>query len=443
MSFQQGVTGLNAAGKNLDVIGNNVANASTIGAKAARAEFADIYSRAAGAGQSAGIGVSTAAVAQQFSQGNISSSNNPLDIAINGNGFFQLKDANGLVQYSRNGQFKVDNKGFVTNDQGLKLLGHEINSMGSAGPGPATSIQLPTAGIAPTTTSAIRLEINLDARSKTTSTVALAADPAATSNIDFNNDKTYNNATSLNVYDKKGQTVGLTYFFQKTDVADTWNVYASASGEAVVVPKGSPAVPVATVTFAPDGQTVTSLKDSTGSSTDANGTAYSTTAFPLPQIPSTGTGALITEPIDGIKLDIGKLTQYGAVFGPTDVSQNGFAPGRLTSVAVQDNGTIVASYSSGQSAPIAKLELATFRNVQGLQPLGGNSWSASFSSGDPVLGDPGGGNLGLLASQSLEESNVDLTGELVNMMVAQRIYQANAQTIKTQDSVMQTLVNLR
>jgi flagellar hook protein FlgE len=419
MSFQQGVTGLNAAGRNLDVIGNNVANASTVGAKTARAEFADIYSRAAGgAGNSVGAGVSLATVAQQFSQGNISSSDNPLDVAINGNGFFQLKDPNGVLQYSRNGQFKIDNKGFVVNDQGLKLLGHSIAS-GSMVPGAATPIQLPTAGIPPTPTSNVKLEINVDARSKQTFTGATPA-------IDINDDKTYNNATSLNVYDMKGQAVGLTYFFQKA-ATDTWNVYASANGVALNADGSGNPQPIATAVFPPDG-----------------GQPTSPLSPVLIDVPATGVGtAAATEPILGIKLDVTKLTQYGAVFGPTDVSQDGFPPGRLTSVAVQSNGTLMASYSSGQSEPIAKLELATFRNVQGLQPVGGNAWTASFTSGDPVLGEPGGGNLGLLSSQSLEESNVDLTSELVNMMVAQRIYQANAQTIKTQDSVMQTLVNLR
>ncbi|OYV01706.1 MAG: hypothetical protein CFE45_03640 [Burkholderiales bacterium PBB5] len=237
--------------------------------------------------------------------------------------------------------------------------------------------------------------------------------------------------------------MGLTYFFQKTGTTDTWNIYAAANGVAVVDPPGSTVAPVATVTFSSDGKTVMDIKDAAGSNSGADGVAYSPTSFPLPTIPSTGTGASTTEPIAGIKLNISGLTQYGNVFGPTDVSQDGFPPGRLSSIAVQPDGVLVASYSSGQSAPIAKLELASFRNVQGLQPLGGNSWAGSFESGDPVLGDAGGGNLGLLSSQSLEESNIDLTGELVNMMVAQRIYQANAQTIKTQDSVMQTLVNLR
>ena len=442
MSFQQGVTGLNAAGRNLDVIGNNVSNASTIGAKASRAEFADIYARASGSGsQSSGIGVGVSQVAQQFSQGNISSTQNPMDIAINGNGFFQLKDANGLLQYSRNGQFKVDNKGFVVNDQKLQLLGHQITSLGSLVPGKATPIQLPTAGIQPTPTSSITLEINLDSRSKQT------FDAAATTPIDINNDKTYNNATSLNLYDSEGQSVGVTYFFQKAAAADTWNVYAAAGNTMV---GGTPTVPVAVLAFDASGK-ITSVADGAGNTADANGVAYDASKFPLPQIPATNGGATKPIPSDAdaadptklIKLDLAKLTQYGAAFGPTDVRQNGFPPGRLSGISVQTDGILMASYSSGQSAPVAKLELANFRNVQGLQPMGGNGWSATAESGDPVLGEPGGGNLGLLSSQSLEESNVDLTGELVNMMVAQRIYQANAQTIKTQDSVMQTLVNLR
>ncbi len=144
-----------------------------------------------------------------------------------------------------------------------------------------------------------------------------------------------------------------------------------------------------------------------------------------------------------MELDLSKLTQYGAIFGVTNVTQDGFPPGQLNAIKIQPNGIVLATYSSGQSTPVGQVELATFRNVQGLQPLGGNVWGATFESGDAVPGTPGSGNLGVLQAGVVEESNVDLTQELVAMMVAQRIYQANAQTIKTQDSVLQTLVNLR
>ena len=427
MSFQQGVSGLTASARNLEVIGNNVANASTVGAKVARAEFADVYARAVSGGASSiGLGVSQTAVTQQFSQGSFKTTDGPLDMAINGGGFFQLKDLSGNSQYTRNGQFKVDREGFITNTQGARLLGYPANDQGVLVPGQAQPLILPTAGIKPSVTKGVTLELNLDARATAT------FDAAATQMIDFNNAKTYNNATSVNVYDTKGQEVALTYYFQKS-VADTWNVYAAANGVPVNPDGAGVAQPITTISFPSNGSAPINQVDPS--------LPLDPVAFNVPAT-SNFQGA-VTEPISGVKLDMKTLTQYGAIFGVTNVTQDGFPPGQLNSIKIQPNGIVLAAYSSGQSTPIGQVELSTFRNVQGLQPLGGNVWGATFESGDPVPGTPGSGNLGVLQSGVVEESNVDLTQELVAMMVAQRIYQANAQTIKTQDSVLQTLVNLR
>ena len=427
MSFQQGVSGLTAAGRNLEVIGNNVANASTVGAKVSRAEFADIYARAvSGGANNIGIGVSLAAVTQQFSQGSISSTDNPLDLAINGGGFFQLKDLNGTLQYSRNGQLQVDRNGYIANSQGSRLLGYPANDQGTLVPGQAQPLTLPTSGIKPSMTGNVALELNLDARAKVTN------DPAVTPVIDFNDAKTYNSATSVNIYDTKGQEVALTYFFQKS-APDTWSVYAAANGVTVTPDGNGDPLPISSFTFPSDGSAPINPDDAT--------LPFDLVSFDVPAT-SNAQGA-VTEPIPGIEIDLSSITQYGAIFGVTNVTQDGFPPGQLSTIAIQPNGIVLATYSSGQSTPIGQVELATFRNVQGLRPLGGNVWGATYDSGDPVLGTPGSGNLGIIQSGAVEESNVDLTSELVNMMVAQRIYQANAQTIKTQDSVLQTLVNLR
>ncbi len=418
MSFQQGVSGLNAASRNLEVIGNNVANASTVGAKSSRAEFADIYARASSGNSAVGLGVAVGAVTQQFSQGSISATNNPLDVAINGSGFFQVLDPNGNTLYTRNGQFQVDNAGYVTNAQGQKLVGIPASYTAGQVPGKAQPLLVPTAGTSPRATANVNLEINLDARGK-------IMDPVATP-VNFGVASSYNSSTSINVYDAKGGEVAMTYFFQKT-APDTWNVYGAANGEPLL-PDGSPSgAPITQVIFSGDGRS-----------------PLSPTVPLIIDVPRTGAGTRSeSQAINGLKVDITTMTQYGSPFGPTALSQDGFAAGRLNSISIEDNGTVMASYSSGQSSAIAHLELANFRNNQGLRPMGGNSWAASFESGEPVLGTPGGGNLGLLKASALEDSNVDLTGELVSMMVAQRVYQANAQTIKTQDAVLQTLVNLR
>ncbi len=420
MSFQQGLAGLNATSKSLEVIGNNIANAGTYGAKQARAEFADMYATAMnGAGANTiGIGVNLAAVSQQFTQGNIVTTENPLDLAINGAGFFQVSDGFNPVMYTRNGQFKLDRDGYVVNNNKQRLMGYPADGTGQIQPGLSVPLRLPTAGITPAATTEMRLEMNLDSRSKTTL-------PASGPRIDFGDADTYNNATSLTVYDAKGQDVALTYYFQKT-ATDTWNVYITANGQPIASDANGP-LPVTTIQF------------------PANGGTPTAPVGPLSvDIPASvnAVGAQ-TLPITGVSLDVSGATQYGAKFSVTDLSQDGYAPGQLVGMQFESNGVVMARYSNGQSKPAGQVEIANFRNPQGLTPLGGNVWTRSFASGDPVTGTPASGNLGALQAGALEESNIDLTAELVSMMTAQRNYQANAQTIKTQDQVMQTLVNLR
>jgi len=423
MSFQQGLSGLNAASKNLEVIGNNVANASTFGAKSSRAEFSDMYAAAlnGGGANNIGIGVNLSSVAQQFTQGNITSTANPMDIAINGAGFFQLTDGVNPPLYSRNGQFKIDKDGFLVNNQQQMLIGYPTDAMGVVQPGSAGPIQLPTAGITPNATSRIDVEMNLDSRAATTL-------PTVGPQIDFGDASTYNNATSLTVYDAKGQEVVMTYYFQKAST-DTWNVYAAANGRSVLDNGATPPVPqpVTTIQFPSNG----------GSPISPAG------AVNLDVPATTNSVGAATVAIPGVQLSLRGATQYGAPFGVTNLSQNGFAPGQLSNVVIEADGTLMARYSNGQSKPAGQLVLATFRNPQGLVPMGGNAWAASYGSGTPITGVPGDGNLGALQAGALEESNVDLTGELVNMITAQRVYQANAQTIKTQDQALQTLVNMR
>jgi len=438
MAFQQGLSGLNAASKNLDVIGNNIANSGTYGAKGSRAEFADVYAAALnGAGQNqVGIGTSLQSVAQQFTQGNISTTENPMDLAINGGGFFQVSDGLNPTRYSRNGQFKVSKDGFVVNNEGLKLMGYPANGAGVIQPGTAQPLQLPTGGIPPAVTTEIEMEFTLDSR------LAATAPGGGTGvGMDLADSTTYNNATSLTVYDAKGQDVAVTFYFQKAataaDGTDTWNVYATANGSAFDTDAtgaaialdafGNPTAPYTTITF-----------PSTG------GSPTSPTAAISMNVPA-GTGARgnATLAIAGIQLDLTGATENGSSFAVTNLTQDGYAPGQLTGIQVANNGIVQARYSNGQSKPAGQVELASFRNPQGLQTMGGNVWIRTVASGDAVVGVPGDGNMGALQSGALEESNVDLTAELVNMVTAQRAYQANAQTIKTQDQVLQTIVNLR
>jgi flagellar hook protein FlgE len=420
MSFQQGLSGLNASAKNLQVIGNNIANANTYGAKTARAEFADVYAASLGAPASGqiGLGAKLAAVAQQFSQGNIKTTDNPIDLAINGGGFFQISDPAGAVSYTRNGQFKLDREGYVVNNGLQRLMGYPADATGQIQPGQAVALKLPTSGVAPRATSQIDIEANLDSRKAVTT-------PSAAPLIDFNDADTYNNATTLTLYDAKGQEVALTYYFQKS-ADDNWNVFATANGTTLAGTAAAPS-PITPIVFA------------------ANGSAPTAPTAPvLIDIPAaTNSQGVATMAILGIAFDLSKMTQFGSAFGVTDMQQDGYSAGSLNSVTVEANGVITARYSNGQSQPAGQIELSTFRNAQGLTPMGDNAWARTFASGDPVNGAPGQGNLGALEAGALEESNIDLTGELVNMITAQRIYQANAQSIKTEDQILQTMINLR
>ncbi len=420
MSFQQGLSGLNASSKNLEVIGNNIANANTFGAKTARAEFAAVYATALnGSGtNTVGIGTTLSTVAQQFTQGNVSTTENPMDLAINGAGFFQVSDGRSPVTYTRNGQFKVDRDGYIVNNSQERLMGYAADANGVIQPGQAVALQLPTGGIVPNPTTRAEMEVNLDSRLATTL-------PAAAPLIDFANASTYNNATSLTVYDAKGQDVAMSFYFQKA-ANDQWNVYATSNGTTVGGVPAAP-TPITTITFQSNG----------------SGPIVPNAPVVINVPASTNAAGAQTEPIAGLLLDLSGATQFGSSYGVTDLRQDGYTAGLLTTIAVEPNGVITARYSNGQSKPSGQIEIANFRNPQGLQPLGDNAWARTFASGDPVIGVPGDGNLGVLQAGALEESNIDLTGELVSMITAQRIYQANAQTIKTQDQVLQTLVNLR
>jgi flagellar hook protein FlgE len=433
MGFQQGLSGLNVSSKNLEVIGNNVANANTYGAKTARAEFSDVYAKALnGSGSSAvGIGARVAAVAQQFTQGNISTTENQLDLAINGDGFFQVQrydadpttsvlNSSGPVLYSRNGQFKLDKDGYVINNEGHHLLGLTPGTTNQSAP-----IKLGLSGGTAKASTLVTDKFNLNAAA----TVPTAA-------FDPTNTATYDYAPPQTIYDDSGESVGLQYYFAKSGV-DSWDVYVSANNT-FLNPGTNPAAtynPVAHVTFPSSGVKPTAV-------TDANGVDLGNGTFVLPTIPA-GTASATQADISGLVMDFSGFTQFASKSSTNDQSQNGYAKGDFASFNVDSSGSILVRYTNGQTVPEAQVITARFNNPQGLQPEGGTEWSVTAGSGAAQLGTPGTSKLGLLQGGALEESNVDLTGELVNMIVAQRMYQANAQTIKTEDQVLQTLVSLR
>ena len=505
MSFQQGLSGLNGAAKSLDVIGNNIANASTVGFKGSQAQFADVYANSlnGAGGNQAGIGTKVSQIAQQFTQGNIEASNNPLDIAINGGGFFRTS-INGSVQYSRNGQFSLDKEGYMVNAQGAKLTGFTAGPTGQILAGSPVPLQINTADLKPVATSRVDTEINLDSGSIIPVTAPFnAADPTS-----------YNKQTPIDVYDSLGNPHVMSTFYVKTG-GGSWDVYtavdgveitnqrvsaaaqtdaasvaaraafqtaastppgntapqaityAAAAGAAVAAQAGlagaSPATQAAilaaatsagtTVGINPDeidaliaeAVTVPAVRsgylrfDTNGAlSTSAMAPQTLPLSISLPIFPATGSDNVLT-----LDLNFANSTQYGAATSEKKTTQDGYTAGSLQRFSAGADGVILGQYSNGQSHALGQIVLANFANPNGLSPLGNNAWAETSTSGVPLVGTPSSGSLGVLQSSAVENSNVDLTAELVNMITAQRVYQANAQTIKTQDSVLQTLVNLR
>ena len=419
MGFQQGLSGLNAASKNLEVIGNNVANANTVGFKQSQAQFADVFASSmngSGASQ-VGIGTQVAAVAQQYTQGNVSSSNNPLDMAINGAGFFRMSN-NGEVTYTRNGQFHLDKGGYIVNSSGLRLTGYGADANGVIATGALVDVKIDTADKPPKTTANVGLLLNLDSRKVAhdlTTTPFNAADPA-----------TYDHTTTTGIFDSLGNPHTLQTFYVKTAPLPSasgpgaWEVFASVDGVSVTTPAASSG----TLTF------------STNGSLDS--TVASAPPFTLPLTFTTGA----TTPFS-IDLGFQGTTQFGSNFGVNAMTQDGYAPGRLSGFSAGADGTISGRYTNGQTATLGQIALGNFANPNGLESLGSNQWAETATSGLALIGTAGSGRFGVMQSSATEDSNVDLTAELVNMITAQRLYQANAQTIKTQDQVLQTLVNLR
>ena len=426
MSFQTGLSGLNAASRNLDVIGNNIANANTIGNKSSRAEFSAMVSSALGSATSggSGIGVEIATTAQMFTQGNISTTGNNLDVAINGSGFFQLLQTDGSPAYTRDGSFKLDREGFIKTNTGANLMGFPTDITGNSISASIQRLQLPTsAPIGAKATTTINAEFNLDARARGPIATAAAGLPPVPRSA---------YGTSLNVYDAQGVASPVNFYFVKTNNANEWNVFDTLNTAVTT--------PVTSITF--NGSGIPAAATGTiASGTNAGKlgvTLASPTTFASAN-PNDADGRL-NGPLDIVLTGV---TQFGTPFSVANLAQDGYTAGELTGLNIGDDGVITARYSNGQTQAAGQLALADFRNIQGLSPLGGNAWAATQESGIPVQGSPGVGKLGNLRSGALEESNVDLTAELVNMMTAQRAYQANAQTIKTQDQVLSTLVNLR
>ncbi|WP_133630553.1 MULTISPECIES: flagellar hook protein FlgE [Gammaproteobacteria] len=404
MAFSQAVSGLNAAATNLDVIGNNIANSATYGFKSGTASFADMF-----AGSKIGLGVKVAGITQDFNDGTTTNTGRGLDVAISQNGFFRMVDANGSVFYSRNGQFKLDENRNIVNMQGLQLTGYPVAGTPptiQTGANPQ-AITIPNTLMAAKSTTTASQQINLNSTD--------AAPSKAFNVADTSDPDSYNKKGTVTVYDSQGNAHNMNLFYVKDTAANSWKVYSQDAS----VP-GSAATLATTLTFSASGVLTAGgqVNVTTGTIPGATPATFAL-SFANSMQQNTGANNIVA------------------------TNQNGYKPGDLVSYQINDDGTVVGNYSNEQNQVLGQIVLANFANNEGLKSEGDNVWTATQSSGVALLGTAGTGNFGSLTNGALEASNVDLSKELVNMIVAQRNYQSNAQTIKTQDQILNTLVNLR
>ena len=397
MSFNIALSGLDATNTELNTISHNIANASTYGFKGARTEFSAVYN-----GMQPG-GVEVASISQSFDKnGSVTGTGRAMDLAINGNGFFVTKDQAGQTLYTRSGVFGTDKNNYVTANNGAKLQGYSVDNNNTLLTGAVGDIQISTSSLNAKATDNLDFVANFDA---TATSIDQAVHP-----FDSSDPKSFNSSYTTEVYDSLGNPHTLTQYFTKTS-DNEWQLNVEVDG--------TPTVPATSeiVKFNTDG-------------TLASPMGSFNIAFPA-------AGA------DPMSIDIGLSgsTQFGAAFGVSTNNPNGYTSGELAGVRVEDNGMVYATYTNGQSQLQGQVVLADFANTQGLSTVSGTSWTQSFSSGAPIVGVPGMGTLGGLTSGALEGSNVDLTGELVALMTAQRNYQANAKTISTSDELTQALFN--
>ncbi len=403
MTFEIALTGINAASAQLEVISHNIANNATNGFKRSRAEFADVYALTA-TGTSTGSGVRVSQINQEFGQGDLKFTNNNMDLSIAGEGFFRMDD-HGTINYSRAGTFGLNNEGFIVNSSGHHLTGYvadDDNNITST----LGNLKVSNADLPPKATNSISMGLNLDSKAEAT--------PA----FDVNDANSYNFSTSTTTYDSLGSAHETTTYFHK-DGPNEWSAYTFSGGTEISQAGGDKLV------FTSDG-----LLDTVN-----GGASKSITTIPFSPSPDASEQT--------ITIDISDTNQFDNPFGVNKIAQNGFSTGRLQDIEIDSSGIVYGRYSNRESKALGQVAMTNFANPQGLRPVGDSAWAETFSSGSAATGTPGSASLGLLQAGSLEESNVDITEELVAMIGAQRSFQANAQVISTADTLTQTIINIR
>ena len=425
--FDTGLSGLNSAAANLNVIGNNISNAETYGFKESRLNFMNMISNTmntanSGTNPKVGTGVNASLAVQNFAQGVIGATTKPMDLAINGNGFFQMSDpTNSAVTYTRDGEFQLNASGVITNSIGQQLMGYPATA-GVVAVGITQPLKISSANLAATATTAMGFAMNLASTSLAPETTTFSPDDSSS----------YSYTVSQTAYNQQGapQSVQL-YFVADGSGANTWNVYSTTiptselNSPSTTTTSSTPTpTSLGTLSFGADG----TLTATAGAFSDATGTGFT-------GVPTDLTG-------DTTSIDLSNITQMNSANYVNHASQNGYAAGSLTGFSVGADGLITGAYSNGQSRVLGQVSIAKFVNPNGLKVAGNASWSATDQSGAALVGAPGVGSNGTLQSNALEASSVDMASQMVALLAAQRNYQASAQTIQVENTIAQTTISM-
>lgn len=426
------LSGLFAAQKDLSTTSNNIANANTVGFKESRAEFSDVYSSSifSNPKTTVGGGVQTAMISQQFHEGSTRYTNNPLDLRVNGKGFFAV--SNGMdykdVSLTRAGEFKLNKDNYIVNSAGQYLRVLPVDAKGQASSvslQASSPVQVPTEAGQPSASTKLDVGVNLPANQ-----AVVTKTP-----FDFDNPDTYSKSTSTSIYDSLGNSYSMTTYFAKT-ADNTWEAYTTVTdkdgnekaldidgGEA----SGGTGQKGVKLEFNSDG----SLK----TQTPANPKTISMAAA--------GINLNGADTAQTLEINFDKPTQYASDFNVKKINENGVVVGRLTKVDISPDGLLVANYSNGKSEYLGKVMLVTVPNEQGLTQIGGTQWRATPDSGAMLIGEPGKGSNGKIMSGALEESNTNMTIELVDLISAQRNFQANSRALEIDQGLQQTILQIR
>lgn len=453
MGFATALSGLKAASSNLQVTGNNIANSQTTGFKESRAEFADVYASSIGGVSKTqpGAGVRVTEVAQQFNQGNIEATQNSLDLAVSGNGFFVMADNVNLPDpnapnapvdpsvpsaYTRNGAFKLNSVGNVVNSEGKYLLAFAPNGKTAAdgfSVGVFRPLTIDTAQGLPNATTSVAMKLNING----------AANVPTAAVFDPKDPLSYNNTTSVTTYDTQGNAhIASTYYVKDPAAPNAWNAYlfldnfGITTGGPAVPPAAAPASTVAGLntpgTPVPLTFTASGLLDTVG--------GVAATKVDFGDIDLTAIDPNISVAPMAFGLEFSGTTQFATPFSVNGLKQDGLPAGNLTGIDVDGTGAVFARYSNGGSKVLGQVALARFQSNQALAKLGDTTWAQTSSSGQPIYGAAGDNNFGAIQSSALEGSNVDLSSQLVKLIVAQQAYQASSQTITTEKTLIETIL---